>query len=104
MATAADPASPCTKPIVTGRAVLSDTRRSSRASVSRPSTISITATAISSERPTRGGICVSWSLSATIAPPARRIVVVWPIPHSIPVRAARASERCCVTIVVTATT
>ena len=66
--------------------------------------MSITATASSSDRPSRGGICVSWSLSATIAPPTSRIVVVWPRPQSTPVRAARASERCCVTIVVTATT
>ena len=30
-----------------------------------------------------------------IAPPTSRIVAVWPMPQSTPVRAARASERCC---------
>ena len=44
------------------------------------------------------------SLSAMIAPPTSRIVAVCPIPHSMPVRAARASDFCCDTIVVTATT
>src|SRR6185503_757631 len=59
------------------------------------------ATVSSTVSPTRAGMTTS---KKTMAPPATRIVAVWPMPHSTPIRAAVRRRRSRLTMVPTAIT
>src|SRR5579862_197752 len=110
MATAAEPASPWTIPMRTGRqpeyagcawpcapaACGASGRR-----LLNPSRMSMSATPNSKPSPRRGGIAIR---NTTRAPPTTNTVSEWPMPQRPPIQAARAKLRSRVTIVVTATT
>ena len=70
-------------------------------SVSTPSSTSITPTANSIARPSRGGMTTP---NRMMAPPTTRIVSVCPIPQAAPISAEPRSERCRLTIVAIAIT
>ena len=59
------------------------------------------ATAISMERPRRGGMV---SLKRMMAAPTMKMVMVWPKPHIMPMTAPWRTERSRLTMVETATT
>ena len=74
--------------------------RTARAILSTPSTISITATASSSDRPTRG---VTVQRRTMMAAPTAPRVRVWPTPQNAPTRAPAPNRRVRLTMVATAT-
>lgn len=75
--------------------------RSERAMRRTPSTISITATASSMERPTAG---VTLQRRRMMAAPTAPMVTVWPSPQNAPTRAPAPKRRVRLTMVATATT